>query len=150
MSVFVGAHDGQDAGGDGGISGVGRAELGGPVIAIDFPVVADAAFVDRAEVVLAMGIVVFGEGIEGAHLREQRATLLVWHGFHARSDHHCAADEGAAEIVVEFADTFSSRHGGIGHGFSLFEVGGLDGRAPGSGHARKEEGRPAGRPRWCW
>ena len=75
-SVFVGAHDRQDARGDGGISGIGRAELGGAVVVIDLPEVADAALVDRAEVVLAVGIVVVGEGVEGADLREQRATLL--------------------------------------------------------------------------
>ena len=68
-SVFVSAHDRQDARRDGGISGVGRAELGGAVVAIDFPKVADAALVDRAEVVLAVRIVVFGEGVEGADLR---------------------------------------------------------------------------------
>jgi len=42
--------------------------------------------------------------------------LIVGHGFHARGDHHCAADEGAAEIVVEFANTFVDGHGGVGHG----------------------------------
>ena len=72
VSVFVGAHDRQDAGGDGGISGVRRAEFGGAVVAIDFPEVADAALVDRAEVVFAVGIVVVGEGVEGANLLEQR------------------------------------------------------------------------------
>jgi len=63
-----------------------------------------------------MGIVVFGEGIEGTNLRQQRATLLVWHGFHARGDHHCAADEGSTEIVVEFADAFDIGHDCVGHG----------------------------------
>src|SRR5271167_3378504 len=75
-SVFVGAHDRQDAGGDGGISGVRRAEFGGAVIQIDFPEVADAGLVDRAEVVFAVGIVVFGEVVEGANLLEERATLI--------------------------------------------------------------------------
>ena len=64
-SVLVGAHDGEDARGDGGIGGIGGA-----------PEAADAALVDRAEVVLAMGVVVFGEGVEGADLREQRLALL--------------------------------------------------------------------------
>ena len=64
-SVFVGAHDRQDARGDGGIGGVGRAELGGAVVVVKFKKVPDAALVHRAEVVLAMGIVVVGEGVEG-------------------------------------------------------------------------------------
>jgi hypothetical protein len=32
--------------------------------------------------------------------------LIDWHGFDARGDHHQAADEGAAEGVVEGADSF--------------------------------------------
>jgi len=63
-----------------------------------------------------MGIVVFGEGVEGANLRQQRATLLVGHGFYPRGDHHGAADKGAAEIVVQFADTVGFRHGYASHG----------------------------------
>jgi hypothetical protein len=74
VSVFVGAHDRQDARRDGGIGGVRRAEFGGAVIAIDFPEVADAGFVHRAEVVFAVGIVVVGEGVEGANLLQERAT----------------------------------------------------------------------------
>ena len=81
--------------------------------------VADLTPVDCPEVVLPVGIVVFGVGFEGAHLRQQRATLLDRHGFYARGDHHCAADEAAAEIVVEFADTFDCGHDGTGHGSYL-------------------------------
>ena len=116
-SVFVGAHDRQDARRDGGISGIGRAELGGAVVAVDFPKVADAALVDRAEVVFAVGIVVVSEDVEGAHLLQERATLIDRHGFDAGGDHDHAADEGAAEGVVEGADAFDGGHGGAGHGF---------------------------------
>ena len=130
-SVLVGAHDRQDARRDGGISGIGRAELGGAVVVLDFPEAADAALVDRAEVVLAVGIVVVGEGVEGANLRQQRATLLERHGFDAGGDHDDAADEGAAEGVVEGADAFGGGHGGAGHGFGLLRLG-LGWRAPGS------------------
>jgi len=43
--------------------------------------------------------------------------LIVGHGFHTRGDHDCAADEGATEIVVEFADAFDYGHGCVGgHG----------------------------------
>jgi len=70
-----------------------------------------------------MGIVVFGEGVEGADLREQRLALLGGHGFNARSHQDHAADEGAAEIVVEGADAFGGGHGGAGHGFWLQRLG---------------------------
>ena len=99
-----------------GSAGSGEPNLGGAVVVLDFPEAADAALVDRAEVVLAMGIVVVGEGVEGANLCEQRATLLDRHGFDAGGDHDHAADEGAAEGVVEGADAFGGGHGGAGHG----------------------------------
>ena len=73
---IVSAHDRQDARRDGGISGIGRAELGRAVVVLDLPEAADAALVDRAEVVFAMRIVVVGEDVEGADLRQQRATLI--------------------------------------------------------------------------
>ena len=69
-SVFVGAHDRQHARGDGGIGGIGRADLGRAVVVVQLPEAANAALVDRAEVVLAVGIVVVGEGVEGANLLE--------------------------------------------------------------------------------
>ena len=100
------------------------------LIQIDLPEAADAGFVHRAEVMLAVGIVVVGEGVEGANLREQRATLIDWQGFDAGGDHHGAVDEGAAEGVVEGADAFGGGHGGAGHGFSLLRLG-MGWRAPG-------------------
>ncbi len=51
------------------------------------PQVADAGFVDRAEIVLAVRMVVFVESLEAADLRQQRATLIERHGF-AGGDHH--------------------------------------------------------------
>src|SRR5271166_3348536 len=117
-SVLVGAHDRQDARGDGGISGNWRAEFGRAVEIIDFPEVPDAALVDRAEVVFAVWIVVVGEGVEGANLREQRASLLHRHGFDAGGDEDHAADKGAAEGVVEGANAFGGGHGCAGHGFA--------------------------------
>ncbi len=59
-----------------GSAGSGEPNLGGAVVVVDLPEAADAAFVDRAEVVFAVGIVVVGEGVEGANLRQQRATLI--------------------------------------------------------------------------
>ena len=47
---------------------------------------------------------------------EERATLLERHGFDAGGDHDHAADEGAAEGVVEGADAFGGGHGCAGHG----------------------------------
>ena len=99
-----------------GSAGSGEPNLGRAVVVVDLPKAADAALVDRAEVVLAVGIVVVGEGVEGADLREQRATLIDRHGFDAGGDHDHAADEGAAEGVVEGADAFGGSHGGAGHG----------------------------------
>ena len=59
-----------------GSAGSGEPNLGRAVVVLDLPEAADAALVDRAEVVLAVGIVVVGEDVEGADLREQRATLI--------------------------------------------------------------------------
>ena len=95
------------------------------LIQVDLPEAADAAFVDRAEVVLAMRIVVVGEGVGGADLRQQRATLIDRHGFDARGDHDGAADEGAAEGVVEGADAFDGGHDCAGHGFALLRFEGM-------------------------
>src|SRR5208283_595700 len=93
------------------------------LIQVDLPEAADAGFVHRAEVVLAVRIVIVAEGLEGADLRQQRAALIARHGFDAGSDHDHAADEGAAEGVVEGADGFGFGHGGAGHGFSLLRLG---------------------------
>jgi hypothetical protein len=67
-SIFLGQHDGHNPRRDAGIGWVGRAHLGLAVVVVDLPEAADAAFVDGAEVVLAMRIVVLGEGVEGADL----------------------------------------------------------------------------------
>ena len=64
VSVFVGAHDRQDAGSDGGIGGIRGAHLGRAVVAIDFPEVADAALVDRPDL---SGL---GLAKQGLHLRQ--------------------------------------------------------------------------------
>ena len=47
---------------------IGRAELGRAVVVVDLPEAANAGFVQRAQVVLAVGIVVFAELLEGADL----------------------------------------------------------------------------------
>jgi hypothetical protein len=54
----------------------------------------------------AVRIVDFAERLEGANLRQQRATLIDRHGFDAGGDHHGAADKSAAEIVIEGSDAF--------------------------------------------
>jgi len=54
-SVFVGAQHRHDTRRDLGIGRVGRAHLGRAVVAVDLPEVADAGFVDGAEIVLAVG-----------------------------------------------------------------------------------------------
>jgi hypothetical protein len=88
------------------------------LIQVDLPEAADAAFVDRTEVVFAVGIVVVGENVEGAHLLEERATLIDRQGLDAGGDNDHAADESAAEGVVEGADAFGGGHGCAGHGFA--------------------------------
>ena len=70
-SVLVGAHACQHARGDGGVRGIGGAEFGRAVVAVDLPEAADAALVDRAEVVFAVRIVVGGKDIERAYLVEE-------------------------------------------------------------------------------
>ena len=67
-SVFVREHDRQDAGRHGGIGGIGRAKLGLAVVVIDLPKAAFAGFVDRAEVMLAVRVVVLAEGVEASDL----------------------------------------------------------------------------------
>src|SRR5208283_1658383 len=108
------------------------------LIQVDLPEAADAGFVHRAEVVLAVRIVIVAEGLEGADLRQQRAALIARHGFDAGGDHDHAADEGAAEGVVEGADGFGFGHG-AGHGFALLRLG-LGWRAPGSWACAKRRG----------
>ena len=47
------------------------------IVVVDLPEAADVAVVDDAEVMLAVGIVVFAEGVELAHLGEKRASALA-------------------------------------------------------------------------
>jgi hypothetical protein len=64
-SVFVGEHDRPDARRHRGIGRIGGAHLGRAVAVVDLPKAADATFVDRAEVMFAVWVVVLGEGVEG-------------------------------------------------------------------------------------
>ena len=57
-SIFVGEHDGHDAGRDGGIGRIRRTELGFSIVVVDLEKAADAGFIDRAEVVFLMRIVI--------------------------------------------------------------------------------------------
>jgi hypothetical protein len=87
-----------------------------PLIQIDFPEAARATFLDSAEVVFAMGIIVFGEGVERADLLQKGPALIGRHGFDAGGDHDGAADEGTAESVIQFADAVGFGRGDAGHG----------------------------------
>src|SRR4029077_20874767 len=127
------------------VGGFGGDHLGRAVVVLDLPEAADAALVDRAEVVLAVGIVVVGEGVEGANLLQQRATLLDRHGFDAGGGHDHAADEGAAEGVVEGADAFGGGQGGAGHGL-VSRSWGVGWRAPRSAARRIKRGDPKAAP----
>jgi hypothetical protein len=66
-SIFFGQHDREDAGRDCGVGRIRGSCLHRAVVVVDLPEAADAAFIDSAEVVFAMGIVVRGEGVEGAN-----------------------------------------------------------------------------------
>ena len=99
-----------------------------------------------AEVVLAVGIVVFAEGGEGADLLRAASDVDRRQRLDAGGDHDGAADEGPAEGVVEGADAFGGGHGCAGHWLDLLRLGMGNGARPVHGHARNEEGRPEGRP----
>ena len=110
---------GQDARRDGGVGGIGRQHLHLAVVVVDLPEAADAAVLDDAEVVFAVGVVVLAEGVEGAHLREDRAALVGGQRLDAGGDHDGPADEGAAEGVVEVANSGGGSRVICGHGLLL-------------------------------
>jgi len=87
-----------------------------PLIQIDFPEAARATFLDRAEVMFAVGVIVLGEGVERADLLQKGPALIGRHGFDAGGDHDGAADEGTAESVIQFADAVGFGRGDAGHG----------------------------------
>ena len=59
---------------------------------------------DDAEVVLAVGIVVVSEAFKRSHVGQKRGSALAGQGFDAGGDDDHAADEGAAEGVVELTE----------------------------------------------
>jgi hypothetical protein len=103
-SVFFREHHYEDARRDSRIGGIRRHQLHVGVVVVDFPDAADIAVLDKAEVVLAMRVVVFVEVIERANPGENRMTPVGGKRFKAGSDYYRPACKRAAERVIERAD----------------------------------------------
>lgn len=132
-SIFFREHDGQDAGSDGGVCGVGRAKLSFLVVVVDLPEAAHAGFVDGAEIMLLMRVVRVAEGVEASDLLQQRTALIERHGLDTLRDHDGPANEGAAEHVIEFADSVGFGVAGAGHSGVSSGCGDGDGGRPSVG-----------------
>jgi len=103
-SVLVGAHDGEHARRNAWVRGVFRTAVHIEGVVVDLPEVRLALDFDAAEVVLAVRVIVLREIAEGLN-REDEASPNVEGKVRDPSRHDdLAADEGAAEIVVEKAD----------------------------------------------
>lgn len=97
LMVFVGTHDGRHAAGNDGICHIWRGKPTDQVVVVDLPKVANALEIDRAEVVLAVGIVVGREGLEARHQAKQGSLRVGVQGAYAGSEDGLAAkDQGCA------------------------------------------------------
>jgi hypothetical protein len=72
--VFVGEHHGEDARRHGRICGIGGERLHLAIVIVDLPKISDAANLDDAKVVFAMGIIVLVEGYELSNLPKKRSA----------------------------------------------------------------------------
>ena len=77
MSVFVRQHDGQDARDFPGIDWLSRTDERTGVVTVDLPKDALAGMFDAAEIMLAVRVVLPGEGVERADLFEDRGTVFA-------------------------------------------------------------------------
>ncbi len=110
--ILPGQHDGHDP--DGSCS-VGRIFRTGAVdvqipfqvrlVVGDFPEDLFALDGDGADVVLAVGVVVLGKGIEGADSLDDAEHLVAGQGHDASGDVDAAPVAGDAELVIQLADT---------------------------------------------
>src|SRR5271166_814202 len=103
--VLVGQHDREDAGRNLGIRRIGRHQLHFTVVVVDLPEATDVAVLDHAEVVLAVWVVVFGEGVERPHFREDRFPLRRGQCFDASGDDDGSAYKSSTEGIVEMTDS---------------------------------------------
>ena len=77
MSVFVRQHDGQDPRDFPGIDWLSRTDERTGVVTVDLPKDALAGMFDAAEIMLAVRVVLLGEGVERANLFEDRGTVFA-------------------------------------------------------------------------
>jgi len=110
--ILLCQHDGQDARGLGRVGRVLGASriavqfaLGIQRVIVDFPEDLMALDGEGAEVVLAVGVVVRGEGVKGPHALDDRQHQEVGQVQDALGDVHVSAGAGGAELVVQLADT---------------------------------------------
>ena len=68
---------------------------------IQFSKITASTEVDRAEVMLAVWVVVLRECIEAPDPIEEGPAVVVGHGSNTRSHHHSATDQGLAESIIE-------------------------------------------------
>src|SRR5271166_17876 len=103
--VLVGQHDREDAGRNVGIRRIWRHQLHFTVVVIDLPEATDVAVLDHAEVMLAVRVVVFGEGVEPLYSREDRFPLRRGQCFDASGDDDGSAYKSSTEGIVEMTDS---------------------------------------------
>jgi len=97
--VLLGQHDRQDAPGERGVRRIGRPELKLAVVVVDLPEQTLPRDRERAEVVLAVGIVLYGEGVEGGH-GDERCGHEVWAAVADALGEHPALGGAIAERIV--------------------------------------------------
>src|SRR5579872_813806 len=113
-SILAGEHDGEHPHGLGGVGGVLGMEGQTEIVVVDLPEHLLAVIVHRSEVVLAMGVVLFGEPPESPDFEQQitngsRAELAD-----AAGEHHLSSGESLAELVVQGSNGRGLlRHDGI-------------------------------------
>lgn len=99
-SIFVSAHDRQHAPCASRVSWVRRRAVHGAVIVVDLEKEPVTGEIDRAEVVFAVWIILWLEGVVGSDGRQQGQALILGEGVNAGCDHDCALDEGLSQLIV--------------------------------------------------
>jgi len=122
MSVFVRQHDGQDPRDFPGIDWLSRTDERTGVVTVDLPKDALAGMFDAAEIMLAVRVVLLGEGVELANLFEDRGAIFAAQAKDAIRDGAFAVRRKAPpESVVTLADF----RGGVGRRAGGFLAHGL-------------------------
>src|SRR5579872_6058025 len=100
-SILAGEHDGEHPHGLGGVGGVLGMEAQAGIVIVYLPEDLLAVIVQGSKVVLAVGIILFGEPPEGPDFEQQIADGSRAELADAAGEHHLSSGEGLAELVVQ-------------------------------------------------